>query len=1027
MVVTLSRTMWQTVMRDTSRSGRPTSTLMAGAPGIRFPGLLLLAIGLLASLPSDAASVALSCTKPGTVLRVDVPAARGNADALELAIDASVPAHAVLVVEETGVDLEWRLTSAEDFRDIDARPPRFGLLGRWASEAQGLLLRTKAFRAGAAKLHLYCEPTQDEFVLPACLAAPRSPLSAVLGRPGSLCEALVLHTEATFAARAGDNLLALSFYERAASAWRARADPLREGAARLGASEGLVRLGRYAEALEMADRSATLSRSVSNDFFAARAGSERCLSLRELGKRVDASNCQRAVVLEYLRIGEIGDAANAYISLGSMLYDDGEIAQAHQALAELDRLDLSLAPRDVVPRARMLRATLFLSAGRLSQALAELDIASAQFDTMGNGRWVANADLRIAAIYQQLGAWDESRIFARHALEKLPLQQASARRVEALRLLAISEVAVGEDAVAADTFAAARRLALSDKALLSALDLDLDESLIRRDLPALQRAESTVAEGMQASPRQQARLSLAHSLHAFNTGAQVGAATQTDPSAESRLALDEYLQSRTLRAKWQARAGDTAAALALIDSDVDALRASALAASAPGLRYIAGRRLLELRAAWIDLYTAVTPHDALDAEAIWRLLQRTQPSSMLGGGGGGASSTSGSFDQSLAALFLAPDDANRLEREIRPQRQLLRNYASSREATEMPVQTVAQTRALMPKDTELLVLGLGTERSLVLGVSQNSVEVALLGPALQIRAAARRLQESLASSQHPTRHIEDTSRQLSSLLLPTRPAPAPRLLLMLEDSLSAVPFALLQWSDGRRLVDTSILSLVPSGVSARSFEPASLPRQIQVLTASQSEQQGTLDSLPRASTDYERVHELLPGVSSVSYADAQFTRQRLRDALDQPGIWVHIAAHGLNDARLQSYSGLWLSAQEHGRPAFVSWLDIVERPLRAELAVLNACNLAGGIARGVTGTTNFAGALSAAGVRNVVAALWPLSDSAGSEFAKAFYAELARSRSPDVGAAVSVAQRHLRASPHFRHPYYWSLFVHLQR
>ncbi len=1022
-MVIRSRTMWPTVMRGTSGNGRTASRLTAGAPGIRFPGLLLLlAVGLLTTRV-DAASVLLSCESPETTMLFGAAARTQPGEAmLELALDASVRTPAVLVIEETGVDLEWRPAGVSSFRDIDVRPPRFGLLARWVSSSPRLELRAKTGVPSAVKLHLHCEPTWDEFALPACLATLRSPLTAMFGRQGSLCEALALHAEATRAARAGDNVLSLHYYQRTASAWHARGDSLREGAARLGASEVLIRLGRYSDALHMADRSSLLSMSVGNHYFAARAGSERCLALRELGSRIDAANCQRAVAKEYLRIGEIGDAANAFVSLGSMLYDDGEIAQAAQALAEIDQLDLSLAPRDVEPRARMLRATLLLSAGRLSEALSELGVASGQFEAQDNRRWMANVDLRIAAIYQQLGAWDESRIFARHALDMLPLEQASARRAEALRLLAIGAVAGSQDVAAADTFAAARRLTVSDGARLSALDLDLDESLVRSDLPALRRVETAISEGLQASPRQLARLNLARSQQAYRSGAQAGVAITVDPAAENRLALDEYLQSRALRAKWLAHAGDTDAALALIEADIAALRTSALAASAPGLRYIAGRRLLELRAVWIDLYAA---RGTLDAESVWRLLQHTQPDSLLGGGG--VSPADGVFDQALAALFLSTDDGSRPEMEIQPQRELLRNYALSRDATEPPVQALLQTRTLLPKDTLLLALGLGDKHSLALAITRDSAEVALLGPRAEIRDAAYRLQESLASSQHPTPVIEEASRRLSGLLLPSDSVPVPRLLLMLEDRLAAVPFALLQWRDGRRLIDTSTVSLVPSGVKERSFEPTSSPRQIHVLTASQTAQGDSLAPLPRASSDYERVRESLPGVPSVSYSDSQFTRQRLRDALGQPHTWTHIAAHGLNDARLQGYSGLWLTAQEDGRPTFVSWLDIVERPLRAELVVLNACNLAGGMARGVAGNTNFASALNAAGVHNVVAALWPLSDSAGSEFAKAFYAELASAPSPDISAAVRAAQQHLRASPHFRHPYYWSLFVHLRR
>uniref|UniRef100_UPI0021489738 CHAT domain-containing protein n=1 Tax=Tahibacter caeni TaxID=1453545 RepID=UPI0021489738 len=262
--------------------------------------------------------------------------------------------------------------------------------------------------------------------------------------------------------------------------------------------------------------------------------------------------------------------------------------------------------------------------------------------------------------------------------------------------------------------------------------------------------------------------------------------------------------------------------------------------------------------------------------------------------------------------------------------------------------------------------------------------------------------------------------------LPPRSAPPPaRLLLMLDDRLAAVPFAVLHWPDGRALVDTSTITLVPAGLRADSFVPLARPSRIDVLIAAAvGDRSGRLPALPRASDELSLVRGALAGVDVVGDAGAAFTRERLRTALEQPQSWLHVAAHGTNDARLQSYSGLWLPGSD--RPVFVSWLDLVERPVRVDLLLLSACNLAGGIDRGVAGAANFATALSAAGAHHVVAALWPLSDSAGTEFTRAFYAGLGGADAPDPAAALLAAQRRLRASPHFRHPYYWSLFVHLQ-
>jgi CHAT domain-containing protein len=115
-------------------------------------------------------------------------------------------------------------------------------------------------------------------------------------------------------------------------------------------------------------------------------------------------------------------------------------------------------------------------------------------------------------------------------------------------------------------------------------------------------------------------------------------------------------------------------------------------------------------------------------------------------------------------------------------------------------------------------------------------------------------------------------------------------------------------------------------------------------------------------------------------------------------------------------------------PRFISWLDLVGAPLRAQLLVLNACDLAATGAGAISRASSFAVALNAAGVDDVVAALWPVSDSAAALWVPAFYEELARQRSDgryDPAGALAAAQHRLRSSRAFRHPFYWASMVHI--
>ena len=143
-------------------------------------------------------------------------------------------------------------------------------------------------------------------------------------------------------------------------------------------------------------------------------------------------------------------------------------------------------------------------------------------------------------------------------------------------------------------------------------------------------------------------------------------------------------------------------------------------------------------------------------------------------------------------------------------------------------------------------------------------------------------------------------------------------------------------------------------------------------------------------------------------------------ALAEPGAWVHIAAHGTAQPQHIGYAGLWLEPSGDDKtPAFLSWLDILDKGVRADLVVLNACQL-GDSGNAINGNLSFAAAVSRAGAKQVVAALWPVSDSAAALWVPAFYSALAADPEHNAAAALRVAQLRLRASRAFAHPFFWA-------
>jgi tetratricopeptide (TPR) repeat protein len=978
-------------------------------------------------------TIRLSCSDVQQTVQISARSERRPDSGVLLIAEASANS-AILVVEEAGRDIEWREHDASPFVEITSRPPRHGVAAWNVTQPRALRLRVREKRHdGAVRAQLFCRPSVEIAALPICLAAPAFWSAYASAGVSHWCDALVRHGVATSAAREGADRQALVDYRHAATLWGDRGDALRKGAALLGATEMLFRLDRYDEAIAQAQQSAQLSRAAGNEYFALRAQGEVCLSLRERGGRQEGRACQQALARDYLRIGETADAANAYISLGSMAKDDGHLDVAQSSLAALDAMDLSQASPDVAPRANLLAAGVALHEGRIGKALGELELAAERFAQSGNQRWLANTQLRIALIYAQLGSVDESRHFAGAALKIFSAHDSPTREALALRILGAAEASVNSDATAAVHFSRARALLADAKSPPGLLALDLAEASARRDAGAAQRAARAIEAGVQPSAQQSARLQLLHAWHAFRAG-DFGIADSIAAAVPGHeLPLPDYLSLRTLRARLAVSVGDAPGAFASLGSEVERLRRIVAGVQSPALRYVAGRRLGELRAAWIDTYMQASPADRLDLAAFWMMLQKTQRLSMLTGGGGGGTAAS-EADRQLTQLFLhAGDDAGD-SRVLASQRELLRFYLQPRSSLGVvpagdPV-SLQQLQNMLPPGARLIAFAFGDEHLLRFSVTRTEASVSNLGLPSAVRDAASRLRTSLASPAVALSQVRPDVTRLSQLLFGTESGAAPeRLFLSTDGELAGIPFALLEWPGNGALLDGTAVSLVETGLEPDSFVPLQFPRRIDVLTSSlPGSADERLPPLTAAQLDTEPLHRTAAATDIAVYADAQFTRQRLFDALAHPQGWVHVAAHGSSESRLQNYSGVWIAPTGSEKaPALVSWLELSERGVRSDLLVLSSCGLGGSPGHGTSGAASFASAATAAGARHVVAALWPVSDVAAAQFAQAFYGHLMKQLQPDVARAVAAAQRTVRENPHFRHPYYWSLFIHLQR
>jgi CHAT domain-containing protein len=93
--------------------------------------------------------------------------------------------------------------------------------------------------------------------------------------------------------------------------------------------------------------------------------------------------------------------------------------------------------------------------------------------------------------------------------------------------------------------------------------------------------------------------------------------------------------------------------------------------------------------------------------------------------------------------------------------------------------------------------------------------------------------------------------------------------------------------------------------------------------------------------------------------------------------------------------------------------------------VINACQMADGGSLDSPAVTDFASAIVRAGARHVIAAQWPVSDSASAVWIPAFYGSIAANAAIAPGEALRNARLALRRSRAYRHPFYWAGWVHI--
>jgi CHAT domain-containing protein/Tfp pilus assembly protein PilF len=187
-----------------------------------------------------------------------------------------------------------------------------------------------------------------------------------------------------------------------------------------------------------------------------------------------------------------------------------------------------------------------------------------------------------------------------------------------------------------------------------------------------------------------------------------------------------------------------------------------------------------------------------------------------------------------------------------------------------------------------------------------------------------------------------------------------------------------------------------------------------------------LDPLPEAEQEVKALGQLY-GARSKVYIGAEAREDRLKAEASQARV-LHFATHGILDNASPMYSHLVLAQGDKNEDGLLEAWELMQMDLKADLAVLSACETARGRFGAGEGMIGLSWAMFIAGVPAIVVSQWKVESSSTRDLMLNFHRQL---RAPSAAAtapatkaeALRQAALKLMKNPETSHPFYWAGFV----
>jgi CHAT domain-containing protein/tetratricopeptide (TPR) repeat protein len=298
-----------------------------------------------------------------------------------------------------------------------------------------------------------------------------------------------------------------------------------------------------------------------------------------------------------------------------------------------------------------------------------------------------------------------------------------------------------------------------------------------------------------------------------------------------------------------------------------------------------------------------------------------------------------------------------------------------------------------------------------------------------VSAHARVMRGLLGARTQPSKSVPSAEALFDLLVAPAESAGAlrdrKRLVIVPHEALTYLPFAALRdRRRGKALVEEFIISYLPSAAALPALRGREVVRQRTAGSLAAGKPIALAPftrELPATAVEARRFAARMNDAVTRLGGDA--TERYLRAALRGGGV-VHVATHAELNLRNPMFSEIRLAPgtgvrDDDGR---LEVYEIFGMRVHNPLVFLSGCETGVGGAwstefqRGEDYAT-LARAFLYAGVRNVIATLWPIDDEGAAALADRFYAYR---RETDDAEALARAQREMMHDPRYGSPYYWA-------